>query len=1218
MENPMFEITSDDFDIDGIENREVNTALTDSDFEQDSLSDSDFETVEKTEDDWLTDTSFIQDAKTLADFMPVVDKTLGSKEFMVEQQGTDTMFKPAVGIDELQAGIEAATEAYQHSDEQYAEGAMQAIGQLQWNLKDLGLTAMNVGDWPEDAQMALIRSMKRYDDMPVEMRHVGRAATGIISDPTTYLGFGIFAKALGKVGLKGGATALLKSMVSKTVGTAALTAGVEGGAYMAADDVFRQGIDNQGDYSKTDVTQVGSSAAIGFTAALGIGWIAGKFVTRKMVKEADEVTDEVTDEVPQLTDDTVDVATELNTDVPEELDLQAERIGWEGGKANDDDLLGDEIPTGGESKPIEGDLLDVEPNTGVVAREADEEPRLDGETDSYNNAEELNKPENDVGEDWNHLYNGKKTFNTERLETSDNVKGFLESASAQTAKRRLGPPETLDESMHFAQEEAARIKEETGGDISALIEEFKDDAAELQKIRHRSQALRELNLSLGERVFALAEKQLDELSFAESIELVEKAALFANTMEMTKLISREFARGLGNYRLIMSGDSKLADGLVNGTAQADVAALSATIRAMSLAGNLKNGKFANGKTDLKGLRERLSPKFVKGALQEWIRFRSAMMLSGPSTIEAAAISNLSRLYTEPFWEWAGNIGRGTVKAQARLRAKAQWAGNRRFAKDAWSQAARAWKNGQHISDPMVTKVEGQQDESLQAMSALRRNVWERGVHAAHLALLFLDEGVKANRSRSLIYADTVVEAAKAGIKDDTKFEEMLTQNLLAKIDGNGRIRDKEILREVREATFTSDLEGVIGETITKLANAGGGMGRLFVVPFIRAPLNIVSEGLMYIPLSGYISRKQKNIMQKGSPVAKAKLKARKQLGGAAIIGLWYAADSEMYTGAGPADYKMRESMKAKGWQPHSIRVGDRWVSYAKLGPFSLLLGIVADVNYITKMDTSDTNIADATTQTLGMLVHVVANNVLNKAYFQSLTQLMEAIQNPDVSANVIHSWVLSHTPNILSQMNEDRNVREATSLMEKFERRIPIMSEKLGKQYDIYGRPVMKPNHDVSIFGLEVNYGVGYMFKNVEIVKDDVADEIYKLSESFDRAIIDKPPYTLGITNTDYRDVYDNNETESVYAKYNRVLGETIDPNNGLDMHDALERMMNSTSYRNAPHSAEGDITSPKVKMIKSIVNRYRGMAKNVMYRDSPAFKEQIEARGNRIKSIFN
>tara|TARA_R110002033_G_scaffold589_3_gene5431 strand:+ start:24 stop:302 length:279 start_codon:yes stop_codon:yes gene_type:complete len=90
MENPMFEITSDDFDIDGIENREVNTALTDSDFEQDTLSDSDFETVEKTEDDWLTDTSFIQDAKTLADFMPVVDKTLGSKEFMVEQQGTDT------------------------------------------------------------------------------------------------------------------------------------------------------------------------------------------------------------------------------------------------------------------------------------------------------------------------------------------------------------------------------------------------------------------------------------------------------------------------------------------------------------------------------------------------------------------------------------------------------------------------------------------------------------------------------------------------------------------------------------------------------------------------------------------------------------------------------------------------------------------------------------------------------------------------------------------------------------------------------------------------------------------------------------------------------------------------------------------------------------------------------------------------------------------------
>ena len=98
----------------------------------------------KTEDDWLQDESFIADARTLAPKLNIqglgVDLGSGAEEYMESQQGTNAMFKPPVGIDELQAGMAAANEAYvapEFSDQEYAEGAMQAIGQIQFMRFDI-------------------------------------------------------------------------------------------------------------------------------------------------------------------------------------------------------------------------------------------------------------------------------------------------------------------------------------------------------------------------------------------------------------------------------------------------------------------------------------------------------------------------------------------------------------------------------------------------------------------------------------------------------------------------------------------------------------------------------------------------------------------------------------------------------------------------------------------------------------------------------------------------------------------------------------------------------------------------------------------------------------------------------------------------------------------------------------------------------------------------
>ena len=109
----------------------------------------------------------------------------------------------------------------------------------------------------------------------------------------------------------------------------------------------------------------------------------------------------------------------------------------------------------------------------------------------------------------------------------------------------------------------------------------------------------------------------------------------------------------------------------------------------------------------------------------------------------------------------------------------------------------------------------------------------------------------------------------------------------------------------------------------------------------------------------------------------------------------------------------------------------------------------------------------------------------------------------------------------------------------------------------------------------------------------------------------------MGVTNTDFREVYDYGESESVYAKYNRIIGETRDPNTGLDLHSALESFINSPDYRLLPHSTLGDITPPKVKVIKKIVEGYRRMALVELARISPAYTQEQNARFERIEDIF-
>ena len=65
--------------------------------------------------------------------------------------------------------------------------------------------------------------------------------------------------------------------------------------------------------------------------------------------------------------------------------------------------------------------------------------------------------------------------------------------------------------------------------------------------------------------------------------------------------------------------------------------------------------------------------------------------------------------------------------------------------------------------------------------------------------------------------------------------------------------------------------------------------------------------------------------------------------GTTILGLAGILSSQgMITGGGPKDYELRKVLYRKGWRPYSIKIGDKWVSYGRLEPLSVVIGTLAD------------------------------------------------------------------------------------------------------------------------------------------------------------------------------------------------------------------------------------------------------------------------------------
>lgn len=240
-----------------------------------------------------------------------------------------------------------------------------------------------------------------------------------------------------------------------------------------------------------------------------------------------------------------------------------------------------------------------------------------------------------------------------------------------------------------------------------------------------------------------------------------------------------------------------------------------------------------------------------------------------------------------------------------------------------------------------------------------------------------------------------LDAGSAGLKFDAdKYAQLVTE----KIGINGEILDTRLLETAKEITFQQDLTGFM-KGVNNLANDNAVMK--YFVPFIKTPHNLLRYSGTYLPGNRIVAPFASKIpalgtfydayaqaMKSGDDVLIAEMRGREAIGTFAVMSGVGAALAGNITGGGPTwDPKAYEVWR-QTHEPHSIKVGDKWISYKQLEGINVLFSAVAD-----SVELANLGAFNEYSDLLGAMTHIIAAATYDRSYFRGLQSAM-SILNP--------------------------------------------------------------------------------------------------------------------------------------------------------------------------------------------------------------------------------
>ncbi len=405
----------------------------------------------------------------------------------------------------------------------------------------------------------------------------------------------------------------------------------------------------------------------------------------------------------------------------------------------------------------------------------------------------------------------------------------------------------------------------------------------------------------------------------------------------------------------------------------------------------------------------------------------------------------------------------------------------------------------------------------------------------------------------------------------------------------------------RYQTFTKPL-GEAGQAAQKWVRTVPGL-RL-VAPFIRTPTNILKYVGERTPLAP-LSREVRADISAGG--------ARRDLALAKIgMGTMIMATSAdmasggFITGGGPSEGQMKAHLRNTGWQPYSIKIGEKYYSYNRLDPLGMTIGLAADTAEIMGQLYGEED-GDGGVDELGMAaVMAIAKNTTSKTWLMGVSELIEAIEDPDRNmTRFLQRFSGSLIPTGVAQTNRafnDNTLRDTKgldiwqSLLNQMQSRIPGYSEDLPPRTNVWGDPIV------------MSGGLG----------PDIISPFYTSTGKY--APVDEELMRLQVPiRMPMRQLDGVKLTATEYHRYVELSGNKLkDPSTGLGLKETLTGLVNGTHPQAAIYNAQTDgPDGGKALMMQKYVSAFRKMAKQQLLEEIPELADLIrESKEERAKAL--
>jgi hypothetical protein len=417
------------------------------------------------------------------------------------------------------------------------------------------------------------------------------------------------------------------------------------------------------------------------------------------------------------------------------------------------------------------------------------------------------------------------------------------------------------------------------------------------------------------------------------------------------------------------------------------------------------------------------------------------------------------------------------------------------------------------------------------------------------------------------------------------------------------------LEKARYATFTNDAG--------KAAELAGGLVKTmpalkFVFPFIRTPINLIKFSLdratfagpesfrhvmAYMPDLPILKQTQAKIRDEvlnRDPLVKADALGKMATSimiNTSLISMIYA-NRDLLSGGGPKDISQKKTLEATGWQPYSVKIGNKYYSYGGLDPIGMHFGILVDI--VDQMDDLETANTGAVETVLTAAMISMTRNITDKSYLAGLKFLTDALSEPDRKLERgMQNIAAGFVPNILYQgqsLTGDTSIREARSVADAILKKLPNGGQLLDPKRNLMGEPIIKEN--VPFIG---------PFNPAAIStrdNDAVFEELASLQHGFSNPshILDG---VLDLTS------HSNEEGQTAHDRRLELMGSVKIGNK--TMRQALEKVIRSKKYQSLSKYSDGGFKSPRVDVLNKVMGKYRTVALSKMMREFPDLRSDYD-----------